>query len=141
MELIEKYQHTDNGYNPFLIRGGWQVAVLNYAPAESAEAIDKLDIHHKTDEAFMLIDGDVVLIAAAVSDSGIEYDMVKMEKGIVYNIPKNVWHKIAMREGSGVYIVENADTHVSDFEFYPLSEEQRMTLCSKIYIAFNGKNR
>lgn len=138
MEMIEKYQHTGNGYNPFLIRGGWQVAVLNYDSAETAEAIDKLDIHHETDEAFMLIEGDAVLIAASISGTGIEYDMVKMKKGIVYNIPKDVWHKIALKEGCGVYIVENADTHLGDFEFYPLSDEQRQILRHKINLTFNG---
>lgn len=137
MKLIEKYQHIGDGYNPFLISGDWQVAVLNYAPAEAAEAIDKLDIHHKTDEAFMLIDGDAVLIAAFILESGIEYDMVKMKKGIVYNIPKNVWHKIALKEGSGVYIVENADTHINDFEFYYLSEIQRQILCRRINQTFD----
>lgn len=136
MKFIETYSHEGNGYNPFLISDGWQVAVLNYAPEETAEAIEKLDIHHHTDEAFMLVKGDAVLISASVTDSGIEYDMVKMKPGIVYNIPVNVWHKIAMKPGSGVYIVEKSDTHIGDFDFFELSAEQRISLCRQVEEAF-----
>lgn len=136
MKLIETYSHEGNGYNPFLISDGWQVAVLNYAPEETAEAIEKLDIHHCTDEAFMLVNGDVVLISASVTDSDIKYDMVKMKPGVVYNIPVNVWHKIAMKPGSSVYIVEKSDTHIGDFEFLELSAEQRLSLCRQVEETF-----
>ncbi|MGN1220944.1 MAG: hypothetical protein ACI4TU_08395 [Candidatus Cryptobacteroides sp.] len=139
MNHIEAYSHKGQGYNPFLISDGWQIAVLNYAPEETAEAIDKLDIHHLTDEAFMLVEGEVVLISASIKDSEIVYDMVRMKPGTVYNVPVNVWHKIAMKPGSSVYIVEKSLTHTGDFEFYPLSAEQRFLLCRQVEETFVEK--
>lgn len=128
MQLIEQYTHTEDGYNPLLVRPKWQVAILNYAQAESLEAIDKLDVHHQTDEVFMLLEGRSVLIAASIHNDVVLYQTIDMKRGIIYNIPRNVWHKIAMYQGSSVLIVENADTHLGDFEFYNLSENQKMEL-------------
>ena len=128
MNLIESYVHVGEGYNPFLIRKQWQVAILNYAPAEALEAIDKLDVHFETDEAFVLLQGDAVLIAASVDENAVCFEAVKMKSNVVYNIPRNVWHKIAMKPGSSTLIVENQQTHLGDFKFHPLNEMQKEEL-------------
>jgi mannose-6-phosphate isomerase-like protein (cupin superfamily) len=128
MKLIDYYQHESQGYNPFLVTDRWQVALLNYAPAEALDAIDKLDVHHHTDEVFVLLRGRSALIAAAIKNDIISYDVIDMQPNVVYNIPTNRWHKIAMLEGSQVLIVENNNTHLSDFEFYPLNEIQKKQL-------------
>jgi len=132
MKLIETYKHDSEGYDPTLIRDGWQAAFLNYADAESLEQIVKLDIHYETDEAFVLLEGNAVLIAANIDNDGIEYDLIDMKPCIMYNIPKETWHKIAMKKGSKVFIVERADTHLGDFEFYDLSDSQRKELQMKV---------
>ena len=133
MKIIDCYAPREAGYHPFLIGPVWQTAVLNYAPAESLEQIDKLDVHHQTDELFVLLEGNAVLIAAALDDSGIAgYDLQDMQPGIASNIRRHVWHKIAMSEGSRVLIVENADTHRGDFEFRGLSAQEREELCRRV---------
>lgn len=128
MELIETYDHEGQGYNPFLVRDGLQVAFLNYAEEESLEAIRKLDVHHMTDEAFFLVKGEVLLICADIENGISGYDIRKMEYGTVYNVPANVWHKVAMKPGSSVLIVEKSGTHERDFEFYDMSEKERRDL-------------
>lgn len=128
MELIERYVNDGAGYMPLLMGSKWQVAVLNYAPEEALERIDKLDIHHHTDEVFVLMDGHAVLIAARIDGSGVRYETVDMKPLRVYNIPRDVWHKIAMEPGSRVLIVENAGTHLGDFEFYGLGQAEKASL-------------
>ena len=128
MNLIEVYKHETEGYNPSLISDGWQAAFLNYADAEKLESIVKLDIHYLTDEVFVLLEGSSVLIAADIQNDVITYDLIDMQPGIIYNIPKNTWHKIAMQPGSKVCIVEKDNTHLGDFEFYDLSEKQKVEL-------------
>ncbi len=124
MELIEKYSYNGSGYDPFLISDNWQIAILNYAEADNIDSIYNLDIHHETDEAFMLIQGDIVLISASIEGTDVSFENVKLEPGIVYNIPKNVWHKVATTPGSSVLIIEKANTHLDDFEFHDLNEKQ-----------------
>lgn len=128
MKIIDDYKFSGEGYNPFLITGRWQVAYLNYAEAESLEKIEKLDIHHRTDEVFVLLQGQAALIGASITNGNIEYDAANMQQGVVYNIPQNVWHKIAMMPGSQVLIIENNDTHLDDFEFFELSPSQKIQL-------------
>jgi hypothetical protein len=46
----------------------------------------------------------------------------------IYNIPKGVWHNIAMEEGSEVLIAEKSNTHIADFEHFALSSSKRKEL-------------
>lgn len=132
MKLIEEYTYNKEGYNPSLISEGWQVAFLNYTATESLDSIDKLDIHLKTDEAFILLFGQAALIAAKITERDITYDIVDMKQYVIYNIPVNTWHKIAMYPGSKVCIIEKHLTHLSDFKFYHLSTEQKEVLKKEV---------
>ncbi len=125
MKLIEKYQITENGYHPFLIRDGWQVAQLNYMPEQEIGNISKLDIHHLTDEVFILLKGKAVLIGAAISGDVVKFEVEVMKPNITYNIPVDTWHNIAMSMDCEIIIIEKANTHEGDFEFFPLSEEKK----------------
>ena len=78
MKIIDEHTFEGKGYHPFLITDRWQVAYLNYAEAESLEQIEKLDIHHQTDEVFILLQGKAALIGASVTDQNITYDVVNM---------------------------------------------------------------
>ena len=125
MKLIEKYQITENGYHPFLIRDGWQVAQLNYMPEQEIGNISKLDIHHLTDEVFILLKGKAVLIGATIDGNDVKFEIEVMRPNITYNIPANTWHNIAMGMECEIIIVEKSNTHEGDFEFFPLSEEKK----------------
>ena len=128
MSTIEKYSIKDEGYHPFLIREGWQVAQLNYDNNQKVENITKLDIHHQTDEVFILLKGKAVLITARLEEDQPELELELMRPEITYNIPQNTWHNIAMQEGSEVIIIEKSNTHISDFDFYQLTDEKQKEL-------------
>lgn len=130
--MIEEYTYQGKGYNPFLIRQDWQVAQLNHNTLGGLDDIEKIDIHFETDEAFILIKGDVVLITAEKEGVHVTFHTKKMEPNIVYNIPKLTWHNIAMSKDAQVFIVEAANTHLGDFNFYYLNEEQKQVLYTQI---------
>lgn len=132
MKIIDIYDHTEEGYQPLLITDRWQVALLNYSDFETVDRIDRLDIHHQTDEVFVLQKGHAVLIAAEIRGEEITYETVDMQPGKVYNIRREVWHRIHMQPGSQVLIVEDKDTHVGDFEFYDLSADQKHRLVEAV---------
>jgi mannose-6-phosphate isomerase-like protein (cupin superfamily) len=125
MKLIEQYQISDNGYHPFLIRDGWQVAQLNYMPEQEIGNIVKLDIHHLTDEVFILLNGKAVLIGAEINGNDVNFEVELMKPNITYNIPVGTWHNIAMSTDCEIIIIEKSDTHIADFEFFPLSDEKK----------------
>jgi len=135
MKLITTYQHDGEGYNPFLIRDEWQVAQLNYMPGQGIDDILKIDVHWKTDEVFVLVAGTAMLIAACREADQVVFELVNMQQGVVYNIPKGVWHNIAMFKDARVLIIENKNTHLGDFEFYYLTELQKEMLNRQIIAA------
>jgi len=125
MKIIEQYEISDKGYHPFLIRDGWQVAQLNYSKEQEIDNLKKLDIHHLTDEVFVLLKGEAVLIGAAINGNDVTIEVEKMKPNITYNIPVDTWHNVAMRKGCEILIIEKSETHIGDFEFFPLTNEKR----------------
>jgi len=119
--MLETYKIKENGYHPFLIRDGWQVAQLNYMKEQHIDNIKRIDAHHHTDEVFVLLKGKAVLILAKLDEENPIFEVELMMPTVTYNIPKNCWHNIAMEEGSEVLIVEKSNTHLSDVSYKDLS--------------------
>lgn len=132
MSLIETYATSEEGYHPFLIREGWQVAQLNYIESQHINNIDKIEVHHKTDEVFVLLKGKAVLITVTRTDGVLRFSTEVMKPHITYNIPKNVWHNIAMAKGSQVLIVEQSNTHLNDVDYIKLNTGQQQELKTKL---------
>jgi hypothetical protein len=132
MESIQKFKAGEEGYHPFLIREGWQVAQLNYTPDQDVHNIDRVEVHRHTDEVFVLLKGQAVLIGAGFDGGPPEYQFHLMEQGVTYNIAMNAWHNIAMLPGSEVLIVESADTHIRDVEYRTLTDNQKEDLYREV---------
>ncbi|AZQ63855.1 hypothetical protein EI427_16965 [Flammeovirga pectinis] len=133
MSLTETYQYNGQGYYPFLIREGWQVAQLNYVEDRRPENIKSLEVHHLTDKAFMLIHGSALLVSAEINAENITYSMIHMNSGILYNIPKKVWHTVALKEETKVLIIEKDKTHLEDSELYDLNDKQYKQFLQEIH--------
>lgn len=138
--MIETYKIEGDGYHPFLIRDGWQVAQLNYQEEQHINNIKKLDVHLQTDEVFVLTKGNSVLIAAKIEEGEPVFELELMEQHKVYNIPQDMWHNIAMKKGSEVIIIEKSNTHISDFKFFELSKEKQIELKEKVEVLMNSVN-
>ena len=130
--LIETYEVREKGFHPLLIRDNWQVAKLNYLEDQNIRNIKKLDIHFNTDEVFVLLKGKAVIIAAVFENGIPVFEMELMEQNLIYNIPKNRWHNIAMEEGSEVLLVEKSNTHLSDFDHFNLDSKHITILRDKV---------
>ena len=126
--MVEKYDINEKGYHPFIIKEGWQLAKLNYTKEQDIDEITQLDVHLKTDEVFVAIAGKAVLIAAEIVDNEPRFELEPMKINQIYNIPRGVWHNIAMEKGSEVLIAEKSNTHIADFEHFVLSGSKRKEL-------------
>lgn len=130
--MIEEYSSNDKGYNPYLIRKGWQVAQLNYVEKHGLDDMDTLEVHYETDEVFILFEGVGVLIAADVQNDQIKYELINMKKGVSYNIPAGRWHNIGMDKNAKIIIVEKSETHLNDCTLLELADDQKEELCRKV---------
>jgi ureidoglycolate hydrolase len=131
-KIIEEYSHSKEGYNPFLIGPKWQVAQLNYEPETNPDAITFVEVHRHTDETFLLMAGQAVLIATEIKGNKVELEVINMKPKVVYNIPKGCWHNIAMSTDAEVSITEDANTHLGDCEFHSLNQEEQKELLELI---------
>jgi len=91
------------GYKPVVQFGAWCFAELNHAEKFRAENLKRHERHLKTDETFVLVEGEATLLI------GKELKPVKMEKFRFYNVKAGTWHQINTIPGTRVLIVENAD--------------------------------
>jgi len=138
--MIQIYEHSGKGYNPFIIRNGWQVAQLNHLDEQGLEGIVKVDMHLQTDEVFILLRGIAVLVvAAAHGPETLQFECVRMRPGITYNIPVNTWHNIAMDRDASVLIVERSNTHLGDYVYRSLSAGQQHELRMAIKTALQHR--
>jgi len=126
--MIETYYIKEEGYHPFLIREGWQVAQLNYIEDQHISNIDKIEVHRETDEVFVLLNGKSILITVDLINGEPTFNADVMKPYKTYNIPQNVWHNIAMEKGSEVLIIEKSNTHLNDVEYFCLTEKQIIKL-------------
>lgn len=138
--MIEKYKIKDKGFHPFLISDSWQVSQLNYIVDQHIDNIKKVEVHFETDEVFVLLSGDAVLITAKMENSGPVFNTELMKLGTIYNIPKNIWHNIAMRKESEVLIVEKSNTHIGDYKYFDLNKKQIIDLKKNVSKSFDEIN-
>jgi len=120
--LVEAGRYEELGYRPLVLSDGWQVAVLRLP---SGFLVPIYERHLKTDEVFVLTEGEATLIIGGRAGSPEGLEAVRLERNVVYNVLKGVWHAIVSFGKNTVLIVENRDTHLGDFERQPFSEAQK----------------
>lgn len=126
--MLQVFIHNDNGFLPLVLTPRWQVAKLNCTNEQRPENIKKIDKHLNTDEVFVLIKGRAVLITAKEDKNDFDFQTKLMVEGEIYNVPKGVWHNIALQDDAQVLIIEDRDTHLGDFIFHELSENEYLAL-------------
>lgn len=92
--------------------GAWRVAFLNHDDAFAAPTY--LERHFETDESFVLLAGEAMLIV------GLERKKVPLAPFKIYNVRKGVWHQIVTAPGTRCLVVENENTSLENSERKPL---------------------
>ncbi len=131
-DLLEIKEYTKEGYSPVIDFGTWRVAILNYCEELEPQNIHKFQKHEKTDEIFVLLQGECMLYVAEGTDTvGAIYSQ-SMEKNKLYNVKKSTWHSHTLSRDTMVLIVENRDTDLSNSPEIELTEEQRRFLAAAV---------
>lgn len=111
MKLIETYSLEEKGYKKLYSFQSWRVAMLNFADDLIAENIAYVEAHNKTDEAFILLKGNCMMVLGRIEDNQIVgFDFEYLKPNNVYNIPKGVYHSHVLSHDAKLVIVEEEDT-------------------------------
>lgn len=123
-QYLEIWNHTDKGYQPLVFSAGWQVALLNWEPLFDLEKLGEIERHKKTDEVFVLWKGNAALFVNTADGMWVE----DMQPGVVYNVPKGVWHNLLSTRDASWIIVEDRNTHLHDTEIRTMSVNEMADL-------------
>lgn len=122
-ELLEVGEYTSAGYWPVVYFGAWRVAFLNDASEYRPERLEKIEKHLFTDEVFVNLTGEGLLIVAEGDETPGQVYCTWMETGKVYNVKKGVWHWVLTRPKTKMLIVENRDTSADNSNYARLIPE------------------
>jgi ureidoglycolate hydrolase len=126
--LLEIRKFDGEGYKVLVKYGGWRVAVLRYIDELQPDKIETIERHTETDEVFVLLYGQGILLLGGNEAQVNAIHPQAMENGIIYNVKRNTWHGILLSRDASVLIVENHDTDRSNSEYNSLTGEQRRSI-------------
>lgn len=120
-KALEIYAYTGEGYQPLVFTPNWMAAILNWEPKAERRNMHAIERHNRSDEVFVLLRGKSVLFVRREGEPLEAYDL---EPGVIYNVPKGVWHNLIASQDSSFLIVENSGTHLEDTELRPITAEE-----------------
>jgi hypothetical protein len=124
-KMLDILGYTGEGYKPLVDYGEWRVAFLRYIDDLQPDHINEMERHTETDEVFVLIHGQGILLVGGVENHVDEIYPNVMEFGKLYNVKRNAWHCILLSRDASVLLVENRNTSRLNSEYTRLTEEQR----------------
>ncbi|TVP85730.1 MAG: hypothetical protein EA375_03110 [Acholeplasmataceae bacterium] len=133
MKLYDIYEAGSAGYHKLFHHQNWRVAILNYIDDLALDNIRSVEAHLETDEAFVLLEGDAVLVLGQCNQGDIKgFECVRMQPGQVYKIPKGVYHAVTMTEDAKVLIIEEENTCPDNSPTIPLDAESQQMMKARI---------
>jgi len=131
--LLEIRDYQGNGYQPLVDYGDWRVAILRFLDELQPERVDSMERHTETDEVFVLLFGQGVLIMGGCEAQVKHIYPQVMEHGKIYNVKRNAWHTILLSRDASVLLVENRDTGEHNSETARLSPENRRSILEEAH--------
>lgn len=121
---IAQYEFAGEGMQRVYENEKWTVGIKNWKPANDITGIDCLERHNKTDELFVLTEGTCTLVYANETESGLEFNSVKMVPGKVFNIPAALWHNTITQKDTKLILIEDSNTSMENSDILKLDKDQ-----------------
>ena len=116
--MIESIEYNDDGYKPLIDFESWRVAILNNNVNMKISDLEFMERHMKTDEVFVLLQGQASLIQGEEAEQPKNLKLFEMKKNIYYNVKKATWHTVLMKKNTKILIVENKNTSKGNSEYF-----------------------
>ena len=118
------YETKEEGIKCVYTNEKWLVSIKNWKPDNDIEGIAHLEIHHTTDEQFILVCGKAILITAERKNGKFETELTLMEQGKVYNVPKECWFYSITQKDTKIVYVQDSGCSMENSDFCDLSSEE-----------------
>lgn len=137
---VEVFEHQGEGISCVYKNEEWLVSIKNWKPDNDISGVHHLEVHHETDEQFILMLGQAILISAdREGEKFVNVELTKMEIGKVYNVPKEKWFYSITQKDTKMTYVQHADTSMENSDFHDLAPEQITEIQEKARELFGMK--
>ena len=130
---LDIFTYTEPGIATAYLNEKWTVCIKNFRPKNSIENIARLEIHHETDQQYLLLCGNCSLAVAEPKDGILDVQVVRMEMGKVYNIRRGTWFNTICEPGAKMLYIQDANTTMENSELRKLTPEEKVVLTEKYY--------
>ncbi len=118
------YENNEEGILCVYKNEKWLVSIKNWKPDNDIAGITHLEIHHSTDEQFILVAGKAILITTEREKDKFKIELILMEQGKVYNVPKEVWFYSITQQNTKMMYVQDSNCSMGNSDFMDLSPEE-----------------
>ena len=118
------YSHEAEGIQCLFDNKKWVVCIKNWKPNNDVDQIQYLEIHHATDEQFILVKGKALLLVASRDEKGFDIQVIPMEQGKVYNVPQDAWFNTITQKDTKLVYVQDAGTTGENSEYQDMTAEE-----------------
>lgn len=99
----------------------WVVCVKNWKPDNDIDGLKHLEVHHQTDEQFILISGKAILITATETPEGFDLKLTRLQPGVLYTVPTDGWFFTILQKDTKMMIVQDAGCTAENSEYRDLN--------------------
>jgi mannose-6-phosphate isomerase-like protein (cupin superfamily) len=131
------FAHEGEGIKCVYNNKNWVVCIKNWKPDNDIEGLHRLEVHHATDEQFILLNGKSILLVADRKEDKFDIEVIEMEQGKIYNVPQETWFYTIAQKDTKVMYVQDADTSEENSEYIELSEAELVEIREKATMIFN----
>ena len=131
--MLEEINIQGQGFQPLKDHGSWRIAQLSFDPKlNSLDSLASLGRHFETEEAFLLLQGEAVMVIAGIQDQPGRFEAVEFAAGKIYVVRQGQWHAAVLKPGGRLLIVENRDTGADNSENHSLSKEKKLEVKARV---------
>lgn len=115
----------------------WLVSIKNWKPDNDINGIAHLEVHHSTDEQFILATGKAILITAErENDQFTNIELTLMGQGKVYNVPRECWFYSITQKNTKMMYVQDSNCSMENSDFADLTAEDVANIQRRAQILF-----
>jgi ureidoglycolate hydrolase len=121
---IARFFHDKGGLSLVYESDNRVIGLKNFQPKNSILKVDEFERHLETDEQFVLFCGSCLLVSMADDADDSDLEFMWMEQGILYSVPRGLWHATVMTADAKMMLIENSGTTFDNSERRKLSKKQ-----------------
>ena len=115
---IYKRISTKSGFDAVITEQGFKCAYITHSAAYSFGAVTEMKRHNETEEVFVLLAGDAVMLTFA---EGV-FTETPLVRGEATVVAKGTYHYLGVTADASVFVVERDDTGKDNTDVLVLSE-------------------